>query len=314
MTINNAPICTEAAPDVCSDGGNKGILGTIVDLDELSTNNGAWPYIRWWLNGTTGSDRLSLNALKEASGQSYNTGNRFYFTYNLNNSSVTPNASDIVYMKLELVGLDKDWFIGKDILTPTATGFGSSVTNYSYSTSLDGLNSTTSGIKAIAKADWESYISNGYYVRIAEYSNSTSTLGAFNNNVLSVISLANASLVETGDGVIVTADTFKYDSSDATNIYIQFDGTGHVGGTSTIEAGIYQKYTYKTYHALDGNYLPIDGSTITLNNSGQLQANIPTVSYPVTDVEVNGTSVLNGTVAQIPAIPDAVSGVNDGTN
>ena len=34
---------------------------------------------------------------------------------------------------------------------------------------------------------------------------------------------------------------------------------------------------------------------------------IPVVSYPVTDVEVNGTSVLNGTVAEIPAIPDAVS-------
>ena len=52
------------------------------------------------------------------------------------------------------------------------------------------------------------------------------------------------------------------------------------------------------YHKLDGNYIPVDGSTITLNASDELQ----------------GFSGNYNDLSNKPTIPDAVSGTNDGTN
>ena len=63
------------------------------------------------------------------------------------------------------------------------------------------------------------------------------------------------------------------------------------------------------YHPLDGRFVPIDNDTITLDNNNQLRAYVP-----VTDVTVGGLSVVSNGTAEVPAIPAAVSGVNDGTN
>lgn len=68
-----------------------------------------------------------------------------------------------------------------------------------------------------------------------------------------------------------------------------------------------------TYHPLDGRFLPVDGTTVTLNASGQLQA--AAQSGGVQDVEVNGVSVVSNDVAEITLATVATSGsYNDLSN
>lgn len=78
---------------------------------------------------------------------------------------------------------------------------------------------------------------------------------------------------------------------------------GGTAPTVIIELYSYDEYqkigqTVNPYHPIDGRYVPIDGTSITLNSSYQLQG----FSGDYTDL------------SNKPTIPAAVSGLNDGTN
>ena len=153
MSINGTPICTSLTPVTAADGGKDGAIGTLEDLSSGTTDNVSWPYIRWWLNDTQGSDRLSLNCLADTNNYTTCFGNRFYFTYNLNNSSVTPAASDVVYMKLELVNFPRDFYLGKAVLTTLATGFGDSTVTHNPYISTYGDDKVITGLVNITNTD-----------------------------------------------------------------------------------------------------------------------------------------------------------------
>lgn len=96
------------------------------------------------------------------------------------------------------------------------------------------------------------------------------------------------------------------------NIYPNVDNTVNLGKTTNKIASV-STYLLNPNANSFGCQLP-DTTAFTASKTLATTDQIPTVSYPVTDVTVGGSSVLSGTTAVIPAIPAAVSGTNDGTN
>lgn len=89
------------------------------------------------------------------------------------------------------------------------------------------------------------------------------------------------------------------------NHKILWDANSWGGTAPTVIIELYSYDEYQKigqggnpYHPIDGRYVPIDGSSITLNSSYELQG----FSGDYTDL------------TNKPTIPDAVSGTNDGTN